>query len=128
MKSYGSICIQWIFQRRPSGQDTVEYVQSVILTTYRDGPEKSYLLQCATWEEDEYDRNLMIAYGSSSTWPLYSVELNYTNSDESEIEYMSWKGDYESYVRRGNPPRGNLPYAQESPIKHYKGDIWTRGR
>lgn len=113
---------------KPESQKMKDYIIEQIESKYEDGPERSYLLQCATWGPNDHFKEDWVAYSpipyrySPGYWPLYSIDLRYV--DETKITFHSYKGDYEK-VKYTHNPSGNLPY--NNGTKNFKGTIWTRG-
>ena len=98
------------------------------LLTWKDSPERQYLLQCADWRENEFKNDKWTAYSpiyndeETGLWPIYDLNLKFTDK-ESYIEFHSWKGDYDP--EKWYLPEGNLPY--KGKRRKLKGTIWTRG-
>jgi len=129
-------------------EDILEEILKKLLKR-TDTPARQYLMQCADWNESEYEKGKWIAYSpiynhySYGEWPLYDLGgLRYadisadefsSNSDEGSDEakekipnciiYQSWKGDYDPV--KYDTPYGNLPY--KGVRREFKGNIWTRG-
>jgi hypothetical protein len=89
-----------------------------------------FLLQCADWQESDYEDRRWLAYSPinrywGGTWPLYDLDgLTMSKDGVDLIEFHSWKDDYYPQTYE-EAPCGNLGYRG----KHYsfKGTVWTRG-
>jgi hypothetical protein len=97
------------------------------LKTWEKTPVRKYLLQCANWDYEYPNRKKWSAYSpirkrSGDYWALYDINLKYTKGS-TNIEFNSWKGDYES--KKFGGVYGSLPYKGKK--KNFEGKIWTRG-
>jgi hypothetical protein len=105
------------------------YIRKQIKKCFR-GPQKRFLLTCAYWDPSSFNSKKWIARSpiesrnSGDDWPLYDIsDLTYSDADESNIEYHSYKDDYATQTH--GRPHGNLGSMRKP--KNYKGKIWTRG-
>lgn len=108
--------------------DYNEYIVQELMKMPK-GPVRSYLLQCADWQRDDYNPQQWRPYSpiynkyTGDLWPIYDLDgLEY--ADETSIEFNSWKGDYEPETYT-YAPQGSLPNPKKD--KCFKGTIWTRG-
>lgn len=104
----------------------LQYILDKLLQ-YKPSEEIQYLIECADWQESNFNKNNWIPmspiYNSynGEKWPIYDIDVVF--SKESEIKHISWKGDYTEDV--DTQPAGNLPYNGETHT--FNGEIWTRG-
>ena len=96
------------------------------LSEWKDTPARHFLLYHATWDRSQYHGGKWIAYSQiynrydGGVWPIYDIDLEFVD-DENEIEYHSWKADYD-------PEVDNFDFLQgEGPRKNLRGTVWTRG-
>lgn len=101
------------------------------------GAKRMYLLHYAYWEPNHHNEFLwaakapIISKVDGYFWPIYDISLDF--ADETEIKFISYKGDYQPTTVH-YPPNGNLKCydedtdtASESMEWHFQGEIWTRG-
>lgn len=108
--------------------DVTEYLKNKIKEEY-SGEECSFLLNCADWQPSKDYKREYIPYSpilckyrlGSTYWPIYEINLKF--SETTEINFISWKGDYESKVYTHNPS-GNLGVCDSVS---FRGDVYTRG-
>jgi hypothetical protein len=105
-------------------EEALKYIKKYIKCNLKDGPVKSYYLQCAWWRKSYYrGPNSWIAECDYD--PIYGLDdgdISY--SDSTEIAFSSWKGNHDDVTIR-YAPRGNLPF--DGMRCDFTGNIWTRG-